>query len=74
MLVDDLHTSDERILDVLVVDVGHVNVLRIAKADVREVVEHHGHLLEGNELRVLQVEQLENVTVDFVVTTSTQVA
>ena len=74
MLVDGLHASDERILDALVVDVGHVNVLSIAEADVREVVEHHGHLLEGDELRVLQVEHLENVTIDFVVTAATQVA
>ena len=50
MLVDHLYASDERILDVLIVDVGHINILRIAKAYVREVVKHHGHLLEGYEL------------------------
>ena len=55
LLVDDLHASDERIFDVLVVDVGYVNVLSVAEANVRKVVEHHSHLLEGNELRVLQV-------------------
>ena len=46
MLVDELYTPDEGIFDVLVVIVGHVDILRVAEAYVWEVVEHHGHLLQ----------------------------
>lgn len=74
LLVDYLHASDEGIFDVLVVIVGYVNILSVAEAYVREVVKHHSHLLEGYELRVLQIKQLEYVSINFVVATSTQVA
>jgi len=72
LFFDNVHVLEDRVFYIEVKTIWHIDVLRVAKANVREINEHHLKFILVNGLRVLQVEYLKYVFVQFIVATPTE--